>query len=271
MHEDFVIAPGGWRHRSHVHLVRPGTTLAMDHHPAVPVKRYRKPGAPDSANWITSGYWTNNSGQTITSLLTSWTVPPAPSAQATQLLYLFNGIEPADGSTIVQPVLQWGDSGTDEDHINRTGPFWTVSSWIVPAPNGHAYHTPHVRVRPGDTLVGAVTLISQSAAGFAYKCEFQGVPGTDYFTVPVAELTWCMQTLEAYELNSAANPPYDLYSDSEYPDTAMTVFGAIDITTKDGAGPAGTWVPWDIVDSFGERTLIAANASTNGEVDIYYR
>jgi hypothetical protein len=268
--EGMVIAPGGARHREHVHLLKAGGTLASRRHSQVAVRRYPKPGVPSAANWITYGYWTNSSGQTITSLVTTWTVPPAPATVGSQLIYLFNGIEPQDGSTIVQPVLQWGDSGADEDGVNRTGQFWTVASWIVPAPDGHAYHTPHVPVNPGDNLVGAVTLLDKSAAGCNYQCEFQGVAGTSFTTGAIAELTWCMQTLEAYELGSTANPPYDLNAVTEYPDTPMTRFGAITIATAAGPGPAGVWQSENAVTNFGEQTVILTNASVGGEVDIYY-
>jgi hypothetical protein len=172
--------------RSEVHLVAPRDTVITVKRIATSIRKSRRAGRPDQANWITAA-WLDMAGASVKSFLTSWKVPAAPATQSSQLLYLFNGAEPADASTIVQPVLQWGDSGPDEDGKNRTGPFWTAASWIVPAPDGHTYHTPHVRVSPGDTLVGAVTLIKKSAGGCTYACEFRGLAGTNFSTPPIPE------------------------------------------------------------------------------------
>lgn len=297
--EEFVIGPGGRRRRDHVHLARKGsadthmsrlalapggyrprglihltnrvvTTLTRPDRPSVPPTPIPVPGPPDAANWITDAGWLNQSGSPIRSLLSTWVVPPAPVTQGSQLLYLFNGIEPADGSTIVQPVLQWGDSGADEDGINRTGPFWTAGSWVVPDADGHVYHTPHVRVNPGDRLIGSVTLVSETDPGFTYTCEFLGLAGTKLQTQSLPELVWCIHTLEAYELAGNETPPYDLNSASEYPDAASTAFVGVRIVT-DTPNPPGSWVPRNTVSSFGEQTLVPNNSGNGGEIDIYYR
>jgi hypothetical protein len=267
MRNDVVIAPGGWRHRAEVRLVQPGGTVPAGGHQAS-ARRFARPGVPDTANWITSGYWTNGSGQILAGLRSTWVVPPPPATDAGQILYLFSGAQPADGRTIVQPVLQWGDSGADEDGVNRTGSFWTAASWIVGA---SANHTAHVRVQPGDVLTGAVTLAAISAAGLSYHCAFLGLAGTDFVTPPIAELVGCVHTLEAYEADPTLPVPYDLHDATEYPDTAMTAFSAIDIATVAGPGPAGTWRPWDIVENRGEHTVITMDASTGGAMTIYYR
>jgi hypothetical protein len=99
---------------------------------------------------------------------TTWRVPPEPVTQASQLIYLFNGMQPASTSpllTILQPVLQWGGTDADEDGVTRVGPFWTVASWIVPDASGNVHHTPHVRVNTGDLLVGVGVMTLTSKAG----------------------------------------------------------------------------------------------------------
>jgi hypothetical protein len=227
-----------------------------------------RPGPPDQANWITCAGWYNNTGEPISKLTTTWRVPPEPATPASQLIYFFNGIEPADGKIIVQPVLQWGDSGADNDGQNRTGPFWTIASWIVGGPDDSATHTPHIRVNPGDVLIGAVTLIDRTANGFVYQCEFQGIPGTVLTTPEMSELVWCMQTLEVYELQGNHNPPYDLDAQAEYPAIAVISFDQINIQTN-AAGPNGNWLPRNIVEDYGEHTSIATDSSTNGSVVIY--
>jgi hypothetical protein len=221
------------------------------------------------ANWITCAWWTKPPGSPITSFVTTWTVPPEPAAKAHQLLYLFNGLEPADGQIILQPVLQWGDSGPDEDNVNRTGQFWTVASWLVGGPGNSAHHTPHIRVNPGDMLVGSMKLVSQLPGAFTYSCEFQGL-NTLLLTPPMSELVACCQTLEAYELKGQHTPPYDLDSASEYPAAPAVTFKGIYIVTE-AEGPAGMWTEDNIVIKYGEVTSIAKNSPTGGEIDIYFR
>ena len=207
-------------------------------------------------------------GSTIASHIASFVVPPPPVTVGSQIIYLFPGLEPDDGHTIIQPVLQWGDTGADEDGVNRTGNFWTAASWIVPAPDGHTYHTPHVRVDAGTILTGAMTLLNRAASGNIYKCEFLRLAGTDFITPAMSELTWAMETLEAYETNGVHNPPYDLDAALEYPNVGMIQFTGIDITTAAGLSPAGNWAPSDTVQNYGEHTVIATNSSTGGGVNI---
>lgn len=265
---DMAVPPGGPRHRSRVRRIESGQTARFSAELGRRLRERDAPGPPDQANWITYAGWSNTTGNPVTRFVTTWTVPPAPATQASQLLYLFNGIEPADGQLIVQPVLQWGDSGPDEDGQNRTGNFWSVASWIVGGPDDSATHTPHIAVNPGDNLVGLISLANQSAAGFVYSCEFQGLAGTTLMTPPISELVWCVESLEAYELQGAHNPPYDLNAAAEYPGAPVT-FEAIGIVTNAPA-PAGMWNSTDTVSQYGEHTSITANSTVNGEVVISF-
>lgn len=265
---DMAVPPGGPRHPSWVRRVESGETARFSIEVGRRLRERDVPGPPDQANWITYAGWSNTIGIPITKFVTTWTVPPAPAVQASQLLYLFNGIEPANGQVIVQPVLQWGDSGADEDGQNRTGLFWTVASWIVGGPDDSATHTPHIAVNPGDKLVGVVTLANQSAAGFVYNCEFQGLAGTTLVTPPISELVWCVETLETYELQGNHNPPYDLDAAAKYPGASVT-FEAIGIATNPPA-PVGMWTADDIVSLYGEHTTITTNSTANGEVVISF-
>jgi hypothetical protein len=177
-------------------------------------------------------------------------------------------MQSADGQIIVQPVLQWGDHGADNDGVNRTGPFWTAASWIVGGPDGSATHSIHVPVNPGDTLVGAITLANQSLNGFVYNCEFQGLSDTQFSTDAIAELVWCVETLEAYELPGNQNPPYDLNDSAEYP-TGSVTFNGIAITTS-APGPSGLWTKHDLVSQYGESTSISTNSTSDGEIAISF-
>jgi len=277
--DEVVVPPGGPRSRRHVHRVesrekfsferQDASRLLQNPAGAPPLRREDRPGPPDSANWITCAGWSNTTGQPITSFTTTWIVPPPPTTQASQLIYFFNGIEPADGSAILQPVLQWGDSGADQDGQNRTGNFWTVSSWLVGGPQNNAIHTPHIPVNTGDTLTGSITLVGRTAEGFAYECEFSGLEGTTLTPPPMSELTWCVQTLEAYELNTAAQPPYDLNDSSEYPASNSIWFDAINVVIG-ATGPLGGWLKRNFVTNYGEDTLVVSDSTALGRVEIKF-
>jgi hypothetical protein len=264
-----VIPPGGPRQRASVHRVASGFSAAFSGLSKLRLRHVNAPGPPDAANWITCAGWLNGTGKPITKFTTTWKVPPEPSTVASQLIYLFNGIEPADGQTIVQPVLQWGDSGPDDDGQNRTGQYWTAACWIVGGSDNSATHTPHIRVNPGDVLIGVVTLVSESAAGFVYSCEFQGLAGAMFLTPSIPELVWCVETLEAYELQGNHIPPYDLNALSEYPASQSISFENINIIT-DNPAPNGTWQVQNFVSQFGEHSSVIVDVSSNGEIVIFF-
>jgi hypothetical protein len=278
-----ILTPGGYRDRSRIHLVQPGQSVDAGGAEPLLIERelsmrgrllesIQRPQPPGNANWISAAWWLNTTGAPITSFRTTWTVPPVPLTQASQLIYLFNGLQPPSGAaflTIIQPVLQWGDSGADEDGVQRTGPFWTIASWIVPDASGNVHHTPHVRVNPGDVLVGVMTLTGPSGALFTYSCEFQGIAGTNFTVTNLPQLAWAVETLEAYENGTTKTPPYDLNTASEYPDTDHLAFQGISIE----AGSALSSLNWqadDYVSTFGEHTTIANPSPSSGEVDIYF-
>ncbi len=267
--DDLVFPPGGPRRRSRMRRVRPGERVrfsgdADSRLPSLRLRRRDAPGPPDLANWITYAGWLNTTGNPVSQFVTTWTVPPVPDDQSSQLLYLFNGMQTADGQIIVQPVLQWGDHGPDNDGVNRTGPFWTAASWLVGGPDGSASHSHHVPVNPGDILVGVIVLTNQSPNGFVYSCGFQGLADTQFSTDAMAELVWCVETLEAYELQGNQNPPYDLNNASEYP-AGSVIFTDITITTN-APGPSGQWSKHDLVSQYGENISISTNSTSDGQI-----
>lgn len=271
MDKDMVLSPLGYRPRSRVHVVEPelfvDTKLLA---PAgVPIA-IRQSMPPSDANWISHATWKNNTGYAITLFQTTWEVPPAPSSAAEQLIFLFNGMSPEDNSFIVQPVLQWGPSGMDMDDNERTGQFWTIASWIV---GPQAVYTNHIEVKPGQELVGVIALTNVGGQ-YSYTCQFENFPETKISLpwYPTSPLVNCYVALEAYEYvvrPPHPTPPYDLRDGSEYPDTGMTDFRAINI---DPADPDGTWDPTNgPSNAFGERVEIVTNSAKGGEINIHYR
>lgn len=285
MPEEFVITPGGYRPKSLVHEIESGDALRMDQgrllqlHPSgkivadfgtIPSRPARTPLMPGNVSflptpllgmlevvpalgtgWIADAAWTNNTGQPITSFRTTWVVPAAPSTQSGQLLYLFNGIQ--NSTMIYQPVLQWGNNNA------FGGNYWLVASWYADGQGGPAFHSSTVQVNPGDVLVGVMTQTGHTGTQFSYNCEFEGIANTGLPVQNIDELTWAIETLEAYKMTKC----------SDYPNASRTQFTSINIQTGP-VNPALAWTPQNRVTDCGQHCVVVSNANPGGEVDIYY-
>ena len=279
MTDDLVLTPGGVRLRSQVHNVQAGALLDGAQgqlrmlHPAGGVLKAfgahpQRPGGqplmprnvvhPEDripafgSGWITYASWTNNTGTPVSRFSTTWTVPPEPATRNGQTIFLFNGIQ--NSTMIYQPVLQWGSSAAGG------GNYWAVASWYVDGQSGPAFHSNLVRVNVGDVITGVMTLTGQSPMGFSYNCEFPGIANTGLPVANIQELTWLIQTLEAYGITTC----------SDYPATSKTAMSAIDIQT--GANrPTVAWTVNNTVTDCGQHTLLFNNdVAGSGEVDLWY-
>src|SRR5579863_3893680 len=278
MAEDMVLTPGGYRPRSLVHLIEPGHVLdgtggrhqkldpsgrAVADFGLIPTRPGNEPlmprnvtippreGATLGSGWIVDAHWNNTTGSPISSFTTAWVVPPAPVTQSGQLIYLFNGIE--NSTMIYQPVLQWGSSPAGG------GNYWGVANWYVDGAGGPAFHDQLIPVNPGDTVVGVMTLTGQSGSSFGYYCQFQGIANSGLPIQNVQELTWCIQTLEAYGITQC----------SDYPNTTGTAFGEFSIQTGSST-PTLNWTPVISVTDCGQHVVVVSNSNPGGQVDIYY-
>lgn len=279
--EQFVLTPGGYRSKTKVHFIKHGNSLRLvegrhkemdpdgkevaDHGafesrpkglPVMPrnvlrAKR-RVPGL--GSGWIAYADWTNTTGSPVSLFGTTWTVPPVPRTSSGQTIFLFNGIQ--NSSMIYQPVLQWGPSAAGG------GPYWAVASWYAGGQGSSSHYSELVQVDPGTVLQGVMVLTGQSARGFSYECHFLGIAKTELVIQDVPELTWCIETLEAYGINQA----------SDYPATTATAFTKIILET--GTNPAAdaalAWTPVDSVTDTGQHAIVVSNANPGGEVSIYY-
>jgi len=264
--QGYVRTPGGYRHKSFVHQLRPGqavrkrngtlhfqdlVTKSLTPVPAPVVSAQNLAGS--GGGWVTWATWVNASGRAISSFATTWVVPAAPITESDQLIYLFNGLEDQAGDNILQPVLQWGVSGAGG------GNTWGVASWYVDVSH-HAFCTPLLPVNVGDILVGVMTLEIQADASLNYACEFQGIPGTKLIAQGLPELVQACEALEVYGLTKS----------TDYPNAPMTAMTKIDLQTMDNPAPLN-WVPELMSNpTFGEHTDIVSNATPGGEVDLYY-
>jgi hypothetical protein len=203
--------------------------------------------------WITYTSWSNDTGTPVSRFTTTWTVPPAPKTHNGQTIFLFNGIQ--NSTMIYQPVLQWGPSAAGG------GERWSVASWYADGQGGQAFYSSLVDVNEGDVLTGVMALTHSDKSGFDYDCRFTGVANTDLTIQDVEELTWCIETLEAYKVTR----------ESDYPNTPKTAMASVGLDTG-GTHPSFVWSVHDDVTDTGQHTIVINEQVTGaGEVDIWYR
>jgi hypothetical protein len=150
---------------------------------------------------------------------------------------------------IYQPVLRWGNNG------EFGGSHWVVASWYADGQNGLAFHSPPVQVDVGQRLVGIMTLTSQSGSKFSYHCQFQGIAKTSLDIADQPELTWLVETLEAYKVTRCSN----------YPSADSTIFYEIEVETGN-TKPNLDWTEKDVVTDCGQKTIVVSNNNGNGQV-----
>jgi hypothetical protein len=281
-----VVTPGGLRPQSNVHLIEPGYHLSgkdgvfkkIHTQSGTVIKEFGHINQPHTATrqqhremlanqaaaaapattprtngWIIYSGWRNYTGQPITYFSTNWIVPPAPQTSNGQLIYLFNGIENASFTCILQPVLQWGVSPSGG------GNYWAIANWYVGSPDsGMAFHGPLIPVNAGDNLQGIMTMTGTNGTTFNYNSSFNGY-SADWAVTDVDELVWASQTLECYYFKQF----------TDYPGTDMTAMSAIEIKTTGGEASL-QWDAFNAITDNGQHCNIVSNNSPGGEVDLFY-
>ena len=278
--EELVLTPGGLRPRSVVHRIEPGTILdgregryrqldrkrkavaEFGHVPFRPVGRPLMPRnvffpvAPVPAfgtGWITYASWSNTTGTPVSRFATSWVVPPA-------------AVHPVRTDDLpVQRHPELHDDLPARAPVGAIRSRWRkqlgVASWYADGQCGQLVLLLPGQVNAGDVLIGVMTLTGQSAQRLSYNCEFQGIANTSLAVQNIQELTWCIETLEAYGITKC----------SDYPNTDKTAMAAIDLRTGN-TQPTVVWTVTDSVTDCGQHTLrFDDDAVGHGEVDLWYR
>jgi hypothetical protein len=166
--EGYVITPFGYFHPSCVREVASGDTVLPDGRvqheegtvdadaPVCSYPRYSASGETVAAgpkpptishSWIASGNSVNTTSP-FGALTANWIVPPAPTTDHGQTVFLFPGMEDfVLDETIIQPVLGWnaGFFGTN----------WSIASWNC-CPNGTTNYSTPVEVYSGDVIFGKI-------------------------------------------------------------------------------------------------------------------
>ncbi len=204
------------------------------------------------SGWITFTFWKNQGAAPLRSFSTEWRVPDPPSTRNRQTIFLFNGLQNSGPNYgILQPVLQWGRS-----HAGG-GDYWSVASWYVTS-RGQAFHTPLVRVNPGDRLVGEMALVGRERGKMSYTCEIANVPRTRLLLKNVAELNWSTESMEAYGVKRC----------SDYPSSRAVPFEQIRMSTD--RVPEIFWTAVDRVRDCEQHADVVSHSAAGGRVDLLF-
>ncbi|HWA73308.1 MAG TPA: hypothetical protein VG937_13260 [Polyangiaceae bacterium] len=146
------------------------------------------------------------------------TVPPTPTVQLFQQIYLFVSLTPADDQAILQPVLQWG---------GEAGNRWMVAGWFIDRAD-NVFHSTRVNVTAGETIKGTIRDVRNSCVGTDCQWEIKLLRGNTSISslrvnsteayahaqkavFEAYKLTSCRQLPSgvAYFLNTKLYAPYD--------------------------------------------------------------
>jgi len=163
---NYLITPSGYFHPSCVrHLAKGEILLAegrvlqrvdgtLENIPACEYPHFTARGeivAPGTHPPTIGHSWIEDSNVTTSSsygeVTATWAVPPAPTGNNSQTVYLFPGLEDInDVVSIIQPVLGW-----NADYKNA----WGIASWNC-CVSGTTWESSPVSVSSSDTIVGTV-------------------------------------------------------------------------------------------------------------------
>jgi len=263
---DAVLTPGGYRNRSLVHHVPQGHRVRRRKDQLQLVQRRTQrivarhnvsasdPPVPGlGSGWITFAFWQNPSPESISQIATEWAVPGPPSAgDVGQTIFLFNALQNAARTNLLQPVLQWGTSQAGG------GPFWSISNWYID-PGGHVCHSDYLQVLPGQVLTGIISLGQESDGLFSYIVSFEAYPALDLNVTGIEKLVCATETLEAYQVGDR----------TEYPADNFTAMSNIAVAVG-GIAPALAWNIQNNPGTCGEHSLISSSANPGGQINIVY-
>jgi hypothetical protein len=192
---------------------------------------------PEDSGFVAYGGFTN--GGAWGKISASWRVPTAPTAtfsavnDSDQTLYIFPGLEPTSGASILQPVLTYGIGGP----IGQTygGNFWSATSWYCGAVCAHSSTV--LTVSAGDSLVGSV-VASDCANG---DCEWT-VTTTDATTGHTS--TMVVQDSAAYtEAFGGVMEAHHLLVCQDYPANGV-VFKGISLFDQSNHQATPSWIQY---------------------------
>lgn len=251
--ENHHLGPGGVRHKSAFHRIARGLKARIpesgvierhgdDGQVEVQPVELQPPPETDSQphpGWIGWAGWSNDTGEAVTELTGTFTVPEAPSEATGQTVFLFLGMQKAhnDTSELFQPVLQWGESAAGG------GAWWGVSCWYLK--DGLVVFSGLERVSSGDRI--RATMQRRSLGPVVRWTARAEVVGDDVLSelhvLHDLELAWTYAALEAYGPEGMTCPMY--------PGSKATIFEELGLRCgKNSVTP--DWQPTLLVSDCGQ-------------------
>jgi hypothetical protein len=261
--EDYVITPFGYYHPTCVTHLAEGDVVRQDAnairhadgsfesahvcaYPHFDAKGEKAAAVSSGVKQPSIGHaWVEYSSVTTSSsygaLIAEWTVPPAPSANNGQTVYLFPGLEDyKDVVTIIQPVLGW-----NSDFASA----WGIASWNC-CVSGTVFESTPVRVNSGDTIFGE--MVDTCAAG-TLSCPTWDVLTEDLTSGKYSLLTNTSSQGQTFNWAFAgALEVYNIAQCADYPTNGSTSFHNLTLYTDSFAAISNPG--WSVTNSSGGLT-----------------
>jgi hypothetical protein len=233
---DYVNTPSGLYHKTCVHEIPAGGSVASDgsivlpngnvitippcqfkNYPNWGPNRANFPGIPTANGWIENAQAQLDSSQFtdlgFSEIDATVIVPPNPASWTNDnnhTLFLFPGLtsRPAPGAKVIQPVLQYGKNGV------WGGTFWTMAGWSCDA-GTHCYYGSHPTVYAGDSITTTVLDWNYPTCAY-YPANCQSIWFTDQTHSASATVVF-NDTLAYVNAHAGVIEVYGLTSCSEFP------------------------------------------------------
>jgi hypothetical protein len=268
---EYVAMPGGFKLRSMVKLApRKGKTreanLSLISKEALITDVSNDRGELEGANgfvaldqpghevinihWVATAGWDNITGKPVFSFTGKMIVPQPPVNKNGQSIFIFIGMQAK--SLIVQPILQWGDTGMGG------GAFWAVGSCLASSQFGIDQRSELTRVNPGRELKAVIQLRENVNNTFDYTCFFEGIDKSRLNISGIVELRNCCATLESYNVTERG----------DYPPVVQTAITELVVKDRDRVViPA-----WQTANPgpLGEHAIVSRIPGNLDEIDLHY-
>lgn len=263
--KDFVLTPGGYRHKSLVHELEHGHSLRRNTKGDIEIVEMQtgsvkvlpkiKEGdvnglnsfAPDGDNWVAAALYTNSGG--IISSFSGTTELQQPSEDAGQTFFLYfcqQSYSNPNANSLAwnfMTVLHWGPSA-----IAQSGPFWYLATWII-FPDGHAVHSTPVVLQQADYVrFGGVIRLQLPTYTYLNNAHLYTANGKPVFNPNfVTSLTQTIgNTMDLLSICMEYYQPAGDFSYRNFPNSLITPgYLPFDYTIGYGSTelPSSQWIP----------------------------
>jgi len=183
----------------------------------IPDPEAANPPVPLADGWWLDSWWT--SSKEVVKLSAQWKVPANPASDGAALFF-FPSVETSNSPAIVQPVLQWGNTGAGG------GNYWGIANWYVPN-SGSAITSSLHSTAAGRTITGTMTRSSGTASYWDISFTQSTGDGASLYT-DTGRTSW-------KEVQGGVLEVYYASSCSRLPNASSVTFSKIAVSTTSGA------------------------------------